>query len=190
MDGLVNAAADTRRGTLLDTTVEFWDHLFAVNVRAPFILSQECVQIMKREKTTGSIVNIISVAAYCGLHNLTAYSSTKGALSTFTKNIAHGLSPDRIRVNGIMLGWTDTPNEHVVQREGGQPDNWLELAEANSDYGRLIKPIDVARLSVYLLSNESGIVTGSLIDYAQRVMGTFGTQTYEQTSDDDPGTVR
>ena len=153
--------------------VEFWDHLFAVNVRAPFILSQECVQIMKREKTTGSIVNIISVAAYCGLHNLTAYSSTKGALSTFTKNIAHGLSPDRIRVNGIMLGWTDTPNEHVVQREGGQPDNWLELAEANSDYGRLIKPIDVARLSVYLLSNESGIVTGSLIDYAQRVFNKF-----------------
>lgn len=187
VDGLVNAAADTRRGSLLDTTVQFWDHLFAVNVRAPFILSQECVRIMKREKTAGSIVNIISVAAYCGLHNLTAYSSTKGALSTLTKNLAHGLSPDRIRVNGIMLGWTDTPNEHVVQQGDGQPENWLELAEANSDYGRLIKPIDVARLSVYLLSSDSGIVTGSLIDYAQRVMGTFGTQTYAQPSENDAG---
>ncbi len=171
VDGLVNAAADTNRASLEETTAEFWDHLFAVNVRAPFILTQECARIMKRENSGGSMVNILSVAAYCGLDNLVAYSSTKGALGTFTKNVANGLRAYRIRVNGINLGWTDTPAEHVVQKKDGSPDNWLEIAERESPFGRLLKPDDVARLCLYLLSDDSGILTGSNIDYAQRVMG-------------------
>lgn len=173
VDGLVNAAADTRRGTLETTTVEFWDYQFAVNVRAPFLLTQECVRIMRRERIAGSIVNILSVAAYCGLDILTSYSSTKGALSTFTKNVANALRPDRIRVNGINLGWTDTPAEHVVQAQQGSPPDWLEQAERKSPFGRLLKPDDVARLCLYLLSDESGIVTGSNIDFCQRVMGFY-----------------
>ena len=79
----------------------------------------------------------------------------------------------RIRVNGINLGWTDTPAEHVVQKKQGSPDNWLEIGEQNSPFGRLLKPDDVARLCLYLLSDESGILTGSNIDYSQRVMGFF-----------------
>ena len=173
VDGLVNAAADTNRGTIDDTTVEFWDYQFAVNVRAPFLLTQECVRIMKRQKIAGSIVNILSVAAYCGMDILCSYSSTKGALSTFTKNTANALRQHRIRVNGINLGWTDTPNEQVVQQKQGSPDNWLETAEKTSPFGRLIKPDDVARLCMYLLSDDSGILTGSNIDYTQRVMGFF-----------------
>ena len=173
VDGVVNAAADTNRSTLDETTVEFWDHLFAVNVRAPFLITQEAVRIMKREKTGGSIVNILSVAAYCGFPILTAYSSSKGALKTFTKNCAHALRGDRIRVNGINLGWTDTPAEQVVQRKQGWPENWLELAEEESPFGRLIKPIDVGRLCAYFLSDESGIVTGSVMDYSQRVVGSW-----------------
>jgi NAD(P)-dependent dehydrogenase (short-subunit alcohol dehydrogenase family) len=171
VDGLVNAAADTNRGTLDETTVEFWDYLFAVNVRAPFLLTQECARIMRREKIAGSIVNILSVAAYCGLDILVAYSATKGALSTFTKNTAQGLRKHRIRVNGIHLGWTDTPAEHDVQRKQGSPEDWLERAQRQSPFGRLIKPDDVARLCLYLLSDASGILTGSNIDYADRVMG-------------------
>ena len=133
--------------------------------------------MMKREGIAGSIVNILSVAAYCGTDNLLSYSTTKGALRTFTKNTAVALRRHRIRVNGINLGWTDTPNEHVVQAKQGSPDNWLELAEQKSPFGRLIKPIDVARLCTYLLSDESGIVTGSCIDYSQRVMGMFPPET-------------
>jgi len=173
VDGLINAAADTNRATLDELDVEFWDYQFAVNVRAPFLLTQEAVRIMKREQLAGSIVNILSVAAYCGLDILPAYSSTKGALQTFTKNIANSLRRERIRVNGINLGWTDTPAEHEVQRKQGSPDNWLQIAEAKSPFGRLLKSEDVARLCVYLLSDESGILTGSIIDYSQRVMGVF-----------------
>ena len=169
----MNAAADTRRGELDETTAEFWDHLFAVNVRAPFLLTQDGARIMRREHIAGSIVNILSLAGYCGMANLVAYSSTKGALHTFTKNVANGLRKDRIRVNGINLGWTDTPAEHVVQREEGRPENWLELAEQQSPFGRLIKPDDVARLCLYLLSEESGVLTGSTIDYSQCVVGFY-----------------
>ncbi len=177
VDGLLNAAADTNRGTLDETTVEFWDYLFAVNVRAPMILTQESVRIMRREKIAGAVVNMLSVTAYCGLENLVAYSTTKGALSTFTKNIANGLRRYRIRVNGINLGWTDTPAEHAVQVKQGSPENWLEIAEKSSPFGRLLKPDDVARLCLYLLSDESGILTGSNIDFSQRVMGLYPPET-------------
>ena len=168
VDCLVNSAADTNRARLQDTTVEFWDYLFAVNVRAPMILTQECVNIMRREKVAGGIVNILSVAGYCGQPIMVAYSTTKGALATFTSNCANAFREERIRVNGIMLGWTDTPGEDAVMRKTGFPENWLETAEQAMPFGRLIKAIDVARLSIYLLSDDSGIVTGSLIDYAQR----------------------
>jgi len=178
VDGLVNAAADTNRGTLEETTVEFWDHLFAVNVRAPFLLTQETVRVMRRTRSPGSIVNILSVAAYCGMENLCAYSSTKGALQTFTKNTANALRRDRIRVNGINLGWTDTPGEHAVQAKQGAPTNWLEVAEQAAPFGRLVKPDDVARLCTFLLSEESGILTGSCIDYTQRVMGFVAPEAY------------
>lgn len=173
VDGLVNAAANTNRGTLDETTPEFWDLLFAVNVRGPFLLTQEAVRIMKREQIAGSIVNILSVAAYCGLPILSAYSATKGALATFTKNTANALRRERIRVNGIKLGWTDTPAEQVVQKAQGSPSDWLETAEQASPFGRLLKPRDVAGLCLYLLSDESGILTGSNIDFCQRVMGFY-----------------
>lgn len=182
IDGLVNAAADTNRATLDEATVEFWDHQFAVNVRAPFLLTQEAARVMCREKIAGSIVNILSVAAYCGMANLTPYSATKGALQTFTKNTANALRAHRIRVNGINLGWTDTPAEHDVQRKQGSPDNWLEIGESASPFGRLLKPLDVARLCTYLLSDESGILTGSCIDFTQRVMGVFPPEGYSKPS--------
>ena len=168
VDCLINSAADTSRGTLGETSVELWDYLFAVNTRAPFILTQECVRIMQRENIAGGIVNIASIAGYCGQPAMVAYSSTKGALATFTSNCANALKEEKIRVNGIMLGWTDTPGEDTVMRDNGFADNWLEIAEQAMPFGRLIKSIDVAKLCVFLLSDESGIVTGSLIDYAQR----------------------
>jgi len=173
VDGLLNSAGDTSRGTLDETSVELWDRIFAINVRAPFVLTQEVARLMRREKTAGSICNILSVNAACGYTILSAYSASKGALYTMTKNNANDLRQNRIRVNGINLGWTDTPAEHDVQIKEGAPENWLEIAEAASPFGRLLKADDVARLCLYLLSDESGILTGSCIDYSQRVMGLF-----------------
>ncbi len=171
LDGVVNAAGATNRGTIDDTSVELWDFIFAVNVRAPFIITQDAQRLMKREKIEGSIVNILSVSAVCGPDFLTAYSTSKGALMTLTRNTAHSLRQDRIRVNGINLGWTDTPNEHKVQLAMGQPENWLELAEDEQPFGRLVKPSDAASLSLFLLSPQSGIMTGAIIDLDQNILG-------------------
>lgn len=173
IDGLVNAAGDTSRGTLDGTSEEDWDRIFAVNVRAPFFLIQETVRVMKREKCPGRIVNIITMSSHGGQPKLVPYSTSKGALSVMTKNLAHGLLQDRIRVNGVNIGWADTPNEHAVQLSEGQPENWLEAAEAAQPFGRLIKPDDVARLVLFLLSADSGLMTGSILDYDQMVMGAY-----------------
>jgi NAD(P)-dependent dehydrogenase (short-subunit alcohol dehydrogenase family) len=102
---------------------------------------------------------------------VTAYSASKGALATLTKNVAHALRPERIRVNGICIGWMYTPHEHQVQIESGQPENWLELVEKDKPFKRLLRPQDVAYLTAYLLSDRSEMMTGSLIDFDQKVIG-------------------
>ena len=173
IDGLVNAAGATDRGTLEDTAVALWDKLFAINVRAPFILIQEAVRVMKREESGGSIVNITSLSMHCGQSFLTAYSASKGALATLTKNVAHAHKSHRIRCNALNIGWMDTPNEHKVQEAMGQPADWLEPAEAAQPFGRLIKPLDVARMTAFLLSDDAEMMTGSLIDFDQTVIGTY-----------------
>ncbi len=173
VDGLVNAAGATDRGTIEDTTAALWDKLFAVNARAPFLLIQDAVRIMRREGGGGSIVNITSMSMHCGQPFLTAYSASKAALATLTKNVAHALSAERIRCNALNVGWMDTPNEHAVQMAMGRPGNWLEIAEAGQPFGRLIKPLDVARMTGFLLSDDSQMMTGALIDFDQRVIGTY-----------------
>ena len=174
IDGLVNAAGATDRGGILDISVEVWDRLFAVNVRAPFVLMQEAAKLMKREGLAGSMVNIITMSSHGGQPFLTGYSASKGALVTLTKNVAHALRADRIRVNALNIGWADTPNEHKVQIETmGAGEDWLLAAEASQPFGQLIKPQEVADFVVFLLSARSGVMTGSVIDYDQMVMGAY-----------------
>lgn len=173
VDGLVNAAGITDRGHIDDTTVELWDRMMAVNVRAPFILTQAVVRHLKAVKKPGSIVNIITRSSHGGQPFLTAYSTSKGALATLTKNNAHALRADRIRVNGVNIGWADTPGEHAIQARDGKPADWLQQAEPQQPFGRLIKPDDVATLAVYLLSDAAQMMTGALIDFDQNVMGAY-----------------
>ncbi len=173
VQGLVNAAGLTDRGTIEDTTVKLWDLLFAINVRAPFILTREVVRMMKREKNGGSIVNILSDTSHGGAPYIMAYSASKGALATLTKNNAHALRYDKIRVNGINMAWTYTPHEDLVQKQMGGGDNWLEEAEAQQPFGRILRPFDIAYLAAYLLSDQSEMMTGSIIDLSQNVIGAW-----------------
>ena len=173
VDGLVNAAGLTNRGTLEDTTEELWNLLFEVNARAPFFLMQEAVKVMKREKIGGSIVNILSISAHGGQPFITPYCGAKGALAIITKNAAHSLRWDRIRVNGVNIGWTYTDNEQKVQEAEGKPQDWLAEAEKSRPFGRLLYPDDVAKLVVYLLSDDAEMMTGALIDFDQTVLGAF-----------------
>ncbi len=174
LDGLVNAAGLSSRGTLDDTTVEGWDRLFAVNVRAPFLLMQQAARVMRRSRRGGSIVNIISMASHGGEPVLTGYSASKGALATLTRNAGYQLQPERIRVNGLNIGWTATEGEHRVQTAVGQPRDWLAEADATRPLGRLLRADDITPMVTYLLSEAAKMVTGSVIDFDQTVHGAYG----------------
>jgi NAD(P)-dependent dehydrogenase (short-subunit alcohol dehydrogenase family) len=169
---LVNAAACTGRGSIWDTTPELLDKMMAVNLKAPFFLMQQSIKIMEREKAHGSIVNISSTASYGSLPMLAPYSISKGALNVATKNIAYAVMRSHIRVNALGIGWMDTPGEDAVQREvHGGSDDWLQQAEAQQPFGRLLKVGEVARCIAYCASDESGMMTGCLIDFDQSVFG-------------------
>ncbi len=175
VDGLVNAAALTDRASLLDGTVEFWNRMFSTNARAPFFLMQHCVKNMRERKAPGAIVNVLSVNIHCGLPSLAIYSATKGALAVLTKNVANAHKEDRIRVNGIVLGWADTPGEREMQAVTlGRGEGWLDATNKAQPFGRLISADDVANLTVFLLSEAAGPMTGALIDQEQRVPGAPG----------------
>jgi NAD(P)-dependent dehydrogenase (short-subunit alcohol dehydrogenase family) len=172
IDVLVNAAGTTDRGTVFDTSPELLERMMAINLRAPFFLMQDAAAIMRREQIEGTIVNILSMSAHGGQPFLTPYSVSKGALATLTKNAAFSLMPWRIRVNGLNLGWMDTPGEDRVMRlYHGAQDGWRHRAAAEQPFGRLIDPAEAARAVAFLASAESGLMTGAIIDFDQSVLG-------------------
>lgn len=172
LDILVNAAALTERGSIWDTSEELFDRIMNINVRAPFFLMQEAIKLMQKGGRGGSIINITSVAAHGGHPMLTAYSASKAALVTLTKNIAYSVVRHRIRVNALNLGWMDTPGEDMIQRRyHSDGKDWLQDAESSQPFGRLIKTDEAARSIAYLASDESGMMTGATLDFDQSVPG-------------------
>ena len=168
----VNCAAKTDRGSVWDSTAELWDDMMAINVRAACLIAQESARLMAREQVEGSIVLIGSVARHGGAPNLLPYSASKMALVAATRNMAFSLMRHRIRVNMVNPGWMDTPNEDLTQRRWeGATDGWLERAEAEQPWGKLIKPDEIAHTIVHFCSPESGMLTGQDIDWDQTILG-------------------
>jgi NAD(P)-dependent dehydrogenase (short-subunit alcohol dehydrogenase family) len=168
LDGLVNAAGLSDRGSVAEADTALFDHLFAVNTRAPMFLMQGLIRHLKERKAPGSIVNILSFQAHGASVNMAVYGATKAAMSLLTKNAAFAHRKDRIRICGINLGWTDTPGEREMQAvKLGKGESWLAEAESRMPWGRLIQPEDVARLTLFLLSDASIPMTGALIDQEQ-----------------------
>jgi NAD(P)-dependent dehydrogenase (short-subunit alcohol dehydrogenase family) len=169
---VLNSAAKTDRGTVWDTSAELWDEMLALNVRAPALVAQEAARLMVRDGVDGSIVFVGSVAHHGGAPNLLAYSTSKMALVAATRSMAHQLMRHRVRVNLINPGWMDTPAENETQRRWeGATDGWLERAEAEQPWGQLVKPVEIARTIVHLLTAESGMLTGANIDWDQTIVG-------------------
>ena len=174
VDCLVNAAGLTSRGTLLDTTPELFDQHVAANLRGPFFLMQAAVQDMRRRGEPGTIVNVVTMSAHGGQPYLAPYVAAKAGLVGLTRNAAHAHRWDRIRINGVNIGWTDTAGEDAVQRRfHGAGVDWREPAGKALPMGRLGRPEDAAALVVLLLSDRSGVVTGSVIDWDQQVVGGY-----------------
>ena len=174
IDVLVNAAAITDRGSILDTTPELFDRIVATNLRGPFFLMQDTIKVMRREGIEGSIVNICSISARAGQPFIAAYCASKGGLATLTQNTAFALLRNRIRVNGLNIGWMASDGEDRVQREhhGAGPE-WLARASAQQPFGRLISVAEVARAVAFLSSDESGLMTGSMVNFDQSIWGAY-----------------
>ncbi|MBK6010267.1 SDR family oxidoreductase [Streptomyces sp. MBT53] len=172
IDCLVNAAGLTSRGSLLDTTPELFDQHIAINLKAPFFAMQAAVADMVGRTAPGTIVSIGSNCAHGGPPFLAAYSAAKAGLAGLTRNAAHAHRFDRIRINTINIGWTDTEGEDATQRAfHGAGDDWQEQAAARLPMGKLGQPDEIADFVVFLLSDRSGVVTGSVIDWDQNVLG-------------------
>lgn len=174
VDCVVNAAGLTTRGSLLDTTPELFDEHIATNLRGPFFVMQAAVRDMIARGEPGSIVNILSMSAHGGQPFIAAYVAAKAGLAGLTKNAAFAHRHDRIRINGLNIGWTATPGEDAIQRRfHGADDSWLAQAAATTPFGRIGDPDEIADMIAFLLSDASGIVTGSVIDWDQVVMGAY-----------------
>ncbi len=169
---LVNCGALTVRGNIWDTNSALFDQMIAVNARAPFLLMQDACKLMRREDNSGAIVNISSVASYGSEQFLLPYTASKSALNAMTKNVAFAVMRYQIRVNALAVGWMDSPAEDFIQRKfHSDGEDWLESAEREQPFGRLLKTDEVARAIAFLASDESGMMTGTIIDFDQSVRG-------------------
>jgi NAD(P)-dependent dehydrogenase (short-subunit alcohol dehydrogenase family) len=168
IDGVVNNAGIFPRQTLEQTEAGFFDRMMAINARSPLLVAQRAVAAFKAQGGGGSIVNIGSVNAYGGAKNLVAYSMSKGALMTMTRNLSNLLAEDLIRVNQLNLGWILTETERRIQREEGRPDDWFStLPKSVVPIGRLLGPADVAKHILFWISEQSAPVTGQVYEITQ-----------------------
>jgi NAD(P)-dependent dehydrogenase (short-subunit alcohol dehydrogenase family) len=172
INALLNSAALTTRGSILDSSPELFDAHINTNLRAPFYLMQGVANQLIAADQSGSMVNILSVSAYVGQSFLAPYAASKGGLISLTKNAANMLRHHKIRVNGVAPGWMDTPGEDDIQKQfHGADDNWREAAAKSLPLAQLVDPAQLAPLISYLLSPSSGVITGSIIDYDQQIVG-------------------
>jgi len=154
LDILVNAAGAREAGTILETDEKRWDRMMQANLKGPFLVSRLAVTPMKA-RGGGSIVNIASSAALHGARGASAYAAAKGGLVALTKSMAIDFAPDRIRVNAVCPGSLASPSSP----QAPQPLDGGALPEA--PLGRAGTPDDVARLALYLASEEAAWVTGA-----------------------------
>ena len=178
--GLVNSAATTLRGNLMDTTADAFDFQMALNVRSPFLVTQGIAKHMIESGVKrGSIVNIASNCADGGAPFIMAYSATKAALVALTKNNAAELATKGIRVNAVNMGWCKTDNEDALQTSVNGPD-WVKSADAGVPLGRILRPEDTAATVGFLLSDASSMMTGAILrlhpEYPEGMISTIANE--------------
>jgi len=155
LDILVANAGISKSATLEDTTVEDFDRLFAVNVRAPFFLVQQLLPILG---SGSSVVLLSSLAAHATVGTLAAYAATKGAIDTLVKHFAAALGPRGIRVNAVAPGVVDTDMSSFVKTDAGRTS-----AVNMQALQRVARPEDIGSVIAFLASDEARWITGDTV---------------------------
>ena len=162
LDILFNNAGIVRRADVVETTEPEWDQVMAVNVKSIFLMSKYAVPVMIKAGG-GSIINTGSGWGLKGGRNAVSYCASKGAVVNMTRAMAIDYGPQKIRVNCICPGDTDTP---MLRNEANQLDQPIDqfLAEAaDRPLRRYAQPVEIAQAVLYLASDASSYVTGATL---------------------------
>ena len=167
LDAVVNNAALVASSNIHTTDLAFFRQILEVNTLAPFALIQAALPYLKQSK--GCVLNIGSVNGWSGEPDLMAYSVSKGALMTLTRNLGDTLHrEDGVRVNQINPGWVLTENEARRKHEQGLPVDWYkDVPPVFAPSGRILWPAEIAAAAVYWLADESGPISGQIVDLEQ-----------------------
>ena len=160
LDGLVNNAGVNFLKPFLETTMEDYDRVLNIDLRAVFRLSQLAVQAMP---VGGSIVNISSVHSIAGIPGAAPYDAAKAGVIGLTKSLAVELAPMKIRVNAISPGLIETQIWRDVLATIPDPKQYLDYWYSNIPQARLIQPTEIAELTAFLLSDRASCITGANI---------------------------
>uniref|UniRef100_A0A831X0X2 Glucose 1-dehydrogenase n=1 Tax=Thermorudis peleae TaxID=1382356 RepID=A0A831X0X2_9BACT len=162
IDILVNNAGIGTTKDVVETDLEEWENVFAVNVRGVFLCCKYALPSML-ERRSGVIVNIGSVAGLIGIPKRAAYCASKGAVVTLTKQIAIAYVRHGIRCNCICPGTVDTPWVERLVAQTPDPEAARRALEARQPMGRLVRPEEVAAAALYLASDDAAAITGSIL---------------------------
>jgi NAD(P)-dependent dehydrogenase (short-subunit alcohol dehydrogenase family) len=167
LDAVVNNAAIVASSNIQTTDVAFMEKIFRVNSIAPLMLIKTALPEL--EKNKGAVLNIGSVNAYSGEPNLLSYSISKGALMTLTRNLGDTLHRESgVRVNQINPGWVLTETERERKKQHGLAEDWYkDLPSVYAPAGRILWPEEIAAAAIYWLADESGPISGQVVDLEQ-----------------------
>jgi len=167
LDAVVNNAAMVLSSNIATTDSAFLERVLAVNTIAPLALVRTALPQLT--KTRGCVLNIGSINAWCGEPDLLAYSMSKGALMTMSRNLGDTLFRENgVRVNQINPGWVLTEREVVDKKQQGMREDWYkDLPDIFAPAQRIFSPEEIAAAAIYLLSDECGPVSGQVIELEQ-----------------------
>jgi NAD(P)-dependent dehydrogenase (short-subunit alcohol dehydrogenase family) len=159
IDILFNNAGIVLAKPLEETTEDEWDRLMSINVKAAFLAIKHVVPQMRRSGG-GAILNTGSIASFAGQVGTPVYTASKGAIALLTKSLALDYGRDRIRVNCLCPGITDTPMLRHHLGHGAEGEARIQGRLARVPLGEILQPEDVARAALYLVSEDSAGITG------------------------------
>ncbi len=157
---VVNNAGVVAVQTVEESSVEDWDRVMAINVRAIFLTTKHALPHL-RAAGGGSILNVASVSSFVSQQGTPAYCASKGAALMLTKSLALDYGPERIRVNCICPGITDTPMLRYHTRHADDPEAHLRRRLERVPMGEMLYPEDMGRAAAFLCSDEAGGITGT-----------------------------
>lgn len=166
LDILVNNAGIGHVGNVLETSLEDWERVMAVNARGVFLCSKYAVmQMLAQKPQSGVLVNIASVAGMIAVDRRLSYGASKGAVISITRSIAMDFVGQGIRANAICPGTVHTPFvEGFLERNfADRKDEERQRLHARQPVGRMGRPDEIAHAALYLASDEASFVTGSAL---------------------------